>query len=59
MGLATLASAGVSAAIDATISVGDEVVGAKLLKGWKPNQFIEGPVTAFLAASKKSKAGSG
>lgn len=47
MGLASLATAGLSAASDVAVSTADEFVLPKLLKGWKPNQFIEGPAKEF------------
>ena len=48
MGLASLAAAGVSAASDVAVGATDEFVLSKLLDGWKPNQFIEGPAADFL-----------
>ena len=48
MGLASLTAIGVSAATDILASAGDEFVLSKLLKGWKPNQFVEGPAKEFL-----------
>lgn len=48
MGLASLTAIGMSAATDMLASASDEFVLSKLLKGWKPNQFVEGPAKEFL-----------
>jgi len=48
MGLASLATAGLSAASDVATGAADEFMLPKLLKGWKPNQFIEGPAKKFV-----------
>jgi hypothetical protein len=33
----------------AALSAGDAFLLDKILKGWKPNQFIEGPLKQFLS----------
>jgi hypothetical protein len=48
MGLATLATSGLSALSDVVVGSSDEFLLSKLLKGWKPNQFIDGPAKTFL-----------
>ena len=47
-GASTFAGAAISAAADAALSTGDEFLLPKLLRGWRPNQFIEGPAADFL-----------
>ena len=49
MGLATLATSGLSALSDVVVGSSDEFLLSKRLKGWKPNQFIEGPAKKFLS----------
>ena len=48
MGLASVATMGLSAATDMLTNASDEFVLSELLKGWKPNQFVEGPAKDFL-----------
>lgn len=48
MGLATLAATALSGASNLAVGATDEFMIPRLLKGWKPNQFIEGPARAFL-----------
>jgi hypothetical protein len=50
MGLATLASTGLGMATDTAVGAGDQLVLSKMAKGWKPNQFIDGPAKAFLGS---------
>ncbi len=52
MGLASLATAGLSAASDIATGTADEFMLPKLLKGWKPNQFIEGPAKKFVSSNR-------
>ena len=49
MGLASAAAMGLSAATDVLSGTCDEFILSKLRKGWKPNQFVEGPAMEFLA----------
>ena len=53
-GLATLAASGLSAASDIAVAASDEFLLSKLGKGWKPNQFVEGPAREFLAKKDES-----
>ncbi len=52
MSMATLTTSALSAASDAASDVAfgatDEFVISRLLKGWKPSQFVEGPAKQFL-----------
>jgi hypothetical protein len=48
MGLATLATSALSAGSDVIAGASDEFVLSKWLRGWKPNQFVEGPAKEFL-----------
>lgn len=48
MGLATLAAHALSGTGELAVGATDEFVVPKLLKGWKPNQFVEGPAQEFL-----------
>jgi hypothetical protein len=48
-GVATGVATSVSAAAAAGLGLGDEFILPKLLGGWKPNQFIEGPAADFMA----------
>jgi len=50
MGLASLAASGLSALTDAAVGTSDEFLLSKLLKGWKPNQFIDGPAKQFVSS---------
>jgi hypothetical protein len=50
MGLATLATSALSASSNVAFGATDEFVISRLLKGWKPSQFIEGPAKEFLSA---------
>lgn len=49
MGMASVAAATLSAGSDVAVSSADEFLLSKILKGWKPNQFIDGPAKHFLA----------
>jgi hypothetical protein len=49
MGLATVVASGLGAASDVAVGASDEFLLSKLGKGWKPNQFIEGPAKEFVA----------
>jgi hypothetical protein len=42
----------VAAAVTTALSASDTFLLDKLLKGWKPNQFIEGPLKKFLRSSE-------
>jgi hypothetical protein len=46
-GLATLVATGLSAGSDMVVGASDEFLLSKLGKGWKPNQFVEGPAKKF------------
>jgi len=48
MGLATAAASGLTATSEFGLGAVDEFVVPRLLNGWKPNQFIEGPASSFL-----------
>jgi len=47
-GVSAIAGAAISAASGSGFSLGDEFLLPKLLGGWKPNQFIEGPAADFV-----------
>jgi hypothetical protein len=55
MGLATAAVTALSAGSDLAVGATDEFVLSKILRGWKPNQFIEGPARQFLQSDPPSK----
>jgi hypothetical protein len=46
-GLATLVATSLSAGSDIVVGASDEFLLSKLGKGWKPNQFVEGPAKKF------------
>jgi hypothetical protein len=48
-GAGFLAGAAASAGTDIALGASDEFLQAKLGKGWKPSQFVEGPALKFLA----------
>jgi hypothetical protein len=52
-GLGALAAGAASVATDVAVSAGDDLISSKIGRGWKPNQFIEGPAKKFLAAPTK------
>ena len=47
-GLGTITAAGLSAGSDIVIGAADEFIAPKLIKGWKPNQFVDGKADEFL-----------
>ncbi len=54
MGIASAAAMGLSATADALVGASDEFVLPKLDKGWKPNQFVDGPAMEFLIEGSAS-----
>jgi hypothetical protein len=52
MGLASITAASLSAESDVATTLTDEFLITKMLSGWKPNQFVEGPAKQFLASPK-------
>jgi hypothetical protein len=51
-GLGVLAGAAMSAGADIALGASDEFLQAKLGKGWKPSQFVEGPAKKFLTPTE-------
>ncbi len=49
-GLGSMAGAALSAAADVVLGSGDEFVLNKILRGWKPNQFIEKTAKEFITS---------
>jgi hypothetical protein len=47
-GLATAAAVAASYASGLLVGAGEELLSSTLAKGWKPNQFIEGPAAEFV-----------
>lgn len=56
MGLATAAVPALSAGSNIMVGATDEFVLSKILGGWKPNQFIEGPARRFLQSDPSKQA---
>jgi hypothetical protein len=54
-GLATAAATAASAATELGLGATDEFMLEKLLRGWKPDQFIEGPAKEFLEGTRTAK----
>jgi hypothetical protein len=52
-GLATGVALAASYASGLTVGASEEILTSRLAKGWKPNQFIEGPATDFVQPDSK------
>jgi hypothetical protein len=48
LALAAVTSPAAGAAVGVGLSAADTFLLDKLLKGWKPNQFVEGPLKEFI-----------
>lgn len=52
--LDALGAGGIGTAVGLTVGAGDTFLLDRLLRGWKPNQFIESSLSHFIAAKKVS-----